>query len=105
MANRNTIECPTCHGKVKTITSRKLSDTVREIYFDCVDVDCATRFVAHLGVVRVLVPSLKVCLESNGLVHRRPNDIIVRTNTPAPAGSQPLPKPSDDAGQPVTAFN
>ena len=105
MGNRNAIECPTCHGKVKTITSRKLSDTVREIYFDCINVDCATRFVAHLGVVRVLVPSLNECLESAGLVQRRSNDIIVRGSAPAPAGSQPLPKPSDDAGQPVTTFN
>lgn len=105
MGNRNAIECPTCHGKVKTITSRKLSDTVREIYFDCVNVDCATRFVAHLGVVRVLVPSLKACLGSAGLVQRRPNDIIVLARAPAPASSQMLPKPSDDAGEPVTAFN
>lgn len=91
-ANRNTITCPHCDGRVRTQTSRRLSTLVREIYFECIDVDCGHRFVAQLGIVRTLVPSLKPRTDVRlPIVDRRANDIIVQ---PKPAMASAAPAPS-----------
>ncbi|NII74842.1 F420-dependent methylenetetrahydromethanopterin dehydrogenase [Dyella sp. SG562] len=87
------------------MTSRALSPLVREIYFQCMGIECGHRFVAHLGIVRTLVPSMHprddVMLP---MVERRTNDIIVartpNTSAPPPGITQPA------ARQPVPpAFN
>jgi len=86
-ANRNAIACPHCGGRVRTLTSRALSTLVREIYFDCVDVTCAHRFVAQLGIVRTLTPSLRPSADiALPMVERRANDI-----TMPPAAKPVLP--------------
>jgi hypothetical protein len=94
--NRNAIACPHCHGRVRTLTSRALSALVREIYFDCVDVTCAHRFVAQLGIVRTLTPSLRPCAEITlPLVEHRANDITMPPPAPGPvrpAGSTSQPR-------------
>jgi len=92
LANRNTIACPHCGGRVRTLTSRALSALVREIYFDCLDVTCAHRFVAQLGIVRTLTPSLRPCAEvAIPLVERRANDIRMPATDPVrPAGGTAL---------------
>ena len=100
-ANRNTIVCPHCAGRCRTVTSRQLSTLVREIYFDCMNVDCGHRFVAQLGIVRTLVPSL---MPSQGvslpIVERRPhNDIIVPSAQQGAAGqNSPASQPPSEAG-------
>jgi len=94
--------CPHCKGRMRTITSRQLSDLVKEIYLDCMNVECGHRCVAQLGIVRTLVPSLipspAVALP---IVERRPNDIIVPAGKPnavgAPSPSSSTP-PSTEAG-------
>lgn len=94
-APRNTMACPHCQSRMRTITSRQLSTLVREIYFDCMNVDCSHRCVAQLGIVRTLVPSLMPNAEvSLPIVARRANDITVAPasqpvtdNTPAPPSS------------------
>lgn len=103
LANRNSIPCPHCKGSMRTISSRQLSDLVREIYFDCMNPACGHRCVAQLGIVRTLVPSLMpdkaVTLP---IVERRPhNDIILPAETQRagatvpPSSSTP---PSTEAG-------
>lgn len=95
-SNRNSIPCPECGGRVRTLTSRLLSDHVREIYFDCVNEDCLCRFVGHLGMVRTLVPRLTPSADvSLPIVERRPNDITVQrdTETSAPPTSAPPSAP------------
>lgn len=88
-SNRCTIRCPHCRQRAVTMTSRELSDLVREIYFQCVNIECGHRFVAHLGIVRTLVPSMNprddVTLP---IVERRANDIIVAR---APSDAPPPP--------------
>jgi hypothetical protein len=80
---RNTMNCPHCHARMRTITSRQLSALVREIYFDCMNVDCCHRCVAQLGIVRTLVPSLMPRADvSLPIVQRRANDIIVLAAPP-----------------------
>ena len=60
------------------MTSRELSPLVREIYLQCLQVNCGHRFVAHLGVVRTLIPSLNPSADvSLPVVERRANDILV----------------------------
>lgn len=99
-ANRNTICCPHCDGRVRTQTSRQLSRLVREIYFECIDVDCGHRFVAQLGIVRTLVPSLKPRVDvALPIVERRPNDIILpgaANAAPATTTAAAHPPPASD---------
>lgn len=103
LANRNTIPCPHCKGSMRTITSRQLSDLVREIYFDCMNVECGHRCVAQLGIVRTLVPSL---VPSAGvslpIVERRPHNDIIVPSAKNGAGGQVPPTsstpPSSEAG-------
>jgi hypothetical protein len=91
--------CPHCQSRMRTITSRQLSALVREIYFDCMNVDCGHRCVAQLGLVRTLVPSLTPCKDvSLPIVERRANDIIVPSATPPAAGVTPATPPSGAAG-------
>jgi hypothetical protein len=107
IANRNTITCPHCDGRVRTQTSRRLSALVREIYFECVDVDCGHRFVAQLGIVRTLVPSLKPKADVRlPIVDRRANDIIVQPK-PAPAAQSVFPPapPATDRRPPAMVLN
>lgn len=98
-APRNTIACPHCRSRMRTITSRQLSTLVREIYFDCMNVDCGHRCVAQLGLVRTLVPSLIPNAQvSLPIVERRPNDILVPPAPHQATGNAPAPPPSGSAG-------
>ena len=97
-SNRNSMPCPECGGRVRTLTSRLLSDTVREIYFDCVNENCLCRFVGHLGIVRTLIPRLPPSDDlSPPMVERRANDIVMsRTaEVTAPSTSVAPPAPLD----------
>lgn len=98
-APRNTIACPHCQSRMRTITSRQLSTLVREIYFDCMNVDCSHRCVAQLGIVRTLVPSLIPNAQvSLPIVERRANDILVPSVSQQASGKAPAPSSSDAAG-------
>lgn len=95
---RNTIACPHCQSRMRTITSRQLSPLVREIYFDCLNVDCSHRCVAQLGIVRTLVPSLVPNAQvSLPIVERRANDIVVVSATQPATEKTPAP-PLSGAG-------
>jgi len=94
---RNTIACPHCQSRMRTITSRQLSPLVREIYFDCLNVDCSHRCVAQLGIVRTLVPSLTPDAQvSLPIVHRRANDILMPSAS-SPAGGNTTAAPTTDS--------
>jgi hypothetical protein len=98
-APRNSMACPHCQSRMRTITSRQLSPLVREIYFDCMNVDCSHRCVAQLGLVRTLVPSLMPNAQvSLPIVERRVNDILVSPATQHAASPSPAPSPSGAAG-------
>jgi len=72
-----------------------LSPSVREIYFDCRNVDCACRFVAHLGIVRVVQPALDLSVvDSSQLTERRANDIVVPMAKSAGADLPPQAPPA-----------
>jgi hypothetical protein len=97
-APRNTLACPHCQSRMRTITSRQLSTLVREIYFDCMNVDCLHRCVAQLGIVRTLVPSLIPNAQvSLPMVERRPNDILMPSATHQATGNAPALPPSGSA--------
>jgi hypothetical protein len=98
-ATSNSIPCPHCRSRMRTITSRLLSTLVREIYFDCMNVDCGHRCVAQLGLVRTLVPSLTPNADvSLPIVERRANDIIMPSATHQAAGETPATSPTSAAG-------
>jgi len=97
-SNRNSMPCPECGGRVRTLTSRLLSDNVREIYFDCVNENCLCRFVGHLGIVRTLIPRLPPSDDvSPPMVERRANDIVMpcTAEVTAPSISVAPPAPPD----------
>lgn len=97
-ATSNTIACPHCQSRMRTITSRQLSTLVRDIYFDCMNVDCGHRCVAQLGIVRTLVASLIPNAQvSLPIVERRANDIIVPSAKPLAIGEAPATPPSGAA--------
>lgn len=54
-----TIRCPHCNGRSIARSSRELSGTMREIFFQCLDVECGHTYVAQLEIVRTLSPSGK----------------------------------------------
>jgi hypothetical protein len=93
--------CPHCKRKMRTITSKQLSDLVREIYVDCMNVDCGHRAVVQQAFIRTLVPSLIPSPDVRlPIVERRANDIIVPS---AKAGADAIPPaspkpPSSEAG-------
>lgn len=101
-ASRLTIRCPHCRERAITMTSRELSATVREIYLQCVNAECGHRFVAHLGIVRTLVPSLNPSADvSLPIVERRSNDIIVPKAPPTPTPTAPDASPAPASHNPA----
>jgi len=101
---RNTIACPHCQSHMRTITSRQLSPLVREIYFDCLNVDCSHRCVAQLGIVRTLVPSLMPDAQvSLPIVQRRANDIVMPSATPLAKGDTTATPTAEGTGRPPYA--
>jgi hypothetical protein len=98
-ASRNSMACPHCQSRMRTITSRQLSPLMCEIYFDCMNVDCSHRCVAQFGIVRTLVPSLTPNVQvSLPIVERRANDILVSPATHPAASPSPAPSPTSAAG-------
>lgn len=73
------VRCPHCNSRATSCSARNLSETTREIYYQCRNMtDCGFTWVAFLSAVRTLNPS------------RIPNpDIHIpmtnRTPVPAPA--------------------
>ena len=59
MSLRITISCPHCEARAIARSSRKLSATMREIVYSCLDPECGHTYVAHLEAVRTLSPSAK----------------------------------------------
>lgn len=101
MTTRNTMACPHCGFRMRTITSRQLSPLVREIYFDCMNVDCCHRCVAQLGLVRTLVASLVPNAQvSLPIVERRTNDILLAVASSPATDENPTPRSNDSAGSP-----
>jgi hypothetical protein len=51
--------CPHCDSKAVARSSKALSATLREIFYQCVDPECGHTYVANLEIVRTLSPSAK----------------------------------------------
>lgn len=65
MSLRIVIRCPHCKSRAIARNSREMSDTLREITYQCDNVECGHTYVANLEVVRTLSPS---AIPANGLV-------------------------------------
>lgn len=59
MSTRITIKCPHCKARAIARSSREKSDTMREIWFACTDIECGHTYAAALEVIRTLSPSAK----------------------------------------------
>lgn len=59
MSRSPSINCPHCQAPTTTRTSRAITPTYREIYYQCSDVFCGHTFVCSLSVLKTLVPSQK----------------------------------------------
>lgn len=51
------VTCPTCGTVAAIRTSRELSNTTREIYCQCQNIQCSHTWVAFLSAVRTIVKS------------------------------------------------
>lgn len=57
MSSAFTMFCPHCGTRAKVRTSKTLSRTMREIAYQCDDVQCSHSFVGIIEVVRTISPS------------------------------------------------
>lgn len=58
MSQRSNItRCPHCEAVCKTIKTKQIAPTYREITFLCTNKDCGFLFVASITPVRTLEPS------------------------------------------------
>lgn len=53
----NRIPCPHCNGPCRTLKTKQIAPTYREITLMCMDDDCGHTFVASLTPVRTITPS------------------------------------------------
>lgn len=49
MARLLLVECPSCHTRGNVITSKRVSGELRELYCQCMNLNCAKVFVLHLA--------------------------------------------------------
>ncbi|MYM70508.1 transcriptional regulator [Pseudoduganella sp. FT55W] len=85
---RISIPCPHCDARATARSSRQLSKTLREIYYQCTDVECGHTFVASLEATRTLSPSSKPRTEvrlplSPAVVHRVMHQLELQGLTPS----------------------
>ncbi|MGB1763782.1 ogr/Delta-like zinc finger family protein [Alloalcanivorax xenomutans] len=59
MSRAPAMKCPHCRANAWARTSRELSPLLREIYYQCSDVECGHTWVATLEASRTLSPSAK----------------------------------------------
>lgn len=101
MTSRIANACPHCRSRMRTITSRQQSPLVRDVYLDCMNVDCGFRCVAQVGIVRALVQSLIPNAQvSLPIVERRANDIVAPSTTLPAAHETATTPPNGAAGSP-----
>ncbi|MBO6805768.1 ogr/Delta-like zinc finger family protein [Thalassospira sp.] len=55
---QNATHCPHCKSRCRTVKTRRITATYREVTFCCSNDDCGCIFVAEVNAVRVLSPSL-----------------------------------------------
>lgn len=67
--------CPHCGARTFIRNSERLSRTLREVTYQCKDVECGHTFVANVEAVRTLSPSAKpdpaVMLPISDIVRQR----------------------------------
>ncbi|WP_083239646.1 ogr/Delta-like zinc finger family protein [Vibrio scophthalmi] len=51
------MDCPTCHCRSATFTSKSVSDTTRETYHQCKNLNCSTVFVTHTTLSHIVTPT------------------------------------------------
>lgn len=59
MSRAPAMKCPHCLAHAWARTSRELSPLLREIYYQCTDVECGHTWVSRLEATRTLSPSGK----------------------------------------------
>ncbi len=54
-----TIACPHCSGATRVRSSRTVTPTYRQLYFQCSTIDCGHTFAAELSITHTIVPSAR----------------------------------------------
>lgn len=78
------MKCPHCRTLGRIRSSKELSPLLREIYYQCDDLDCGHTWVASLEAIRTLSPSAK---PNPAITKELPSSqwIPERIRTPLPA--------------------
>lgn len=53
------VTCPVCLTKTRIATSRAISSETRELYCQCLNLNCGTSFVSLISLVRIIKPTGK----------------------------------------------
>lgn len=53
----NYMPCPHCHATTRVRTSEQVSPTTKDLYFQCLNIDCGFTWKAQLAIVWGLSPS------------------------------------------------
>ena len=48
------VECPECLSRARVATSKRVSAGLRELYCQCLNLNCAEVFVAHLSLSHLI---------------------------------------------------
>lgn len=51
------VTCPKCGSKTRIATSRSISSETRELYCQCLNLNCGIAFVSHLSFSHVIEPT------------------------------------------------
>lgn len=51
------VTCPKCGSKTRIATSRSISSETRELYCQCLNLNCGSAFVSHLSFSHVIEPT------------------------------------------------
>lgn len=98
------LRCPHCGAKANIRTSRVVTDTLTEMYVQCMNVECAHTWKAHTLVVHSIAPSMT---PRKGLAipfvprHQRTDLVGESVNQIALPGMDSMPNPramSPDTG-------
>lgn len=84
---QNYMPCPHCHATSRVRTSETETPTVRNLYFQCLNVDCGFTWKAQLAVVWGLSPS---AIPNPRLdIPMAPESVTRKTYFPPPPGYDP----------------
>lgn len=84
------LHCPTCGHPARVRTSRPLSDTTRELYLECTNLQCRTVFQGMVEATKIIAPSLLPQAEQSQASQAMRRGLRARRAMPPPVDPRQL---------------